>query len=130
MADPSFALQVALFERLEDKVVSCPIYDSVPMNARLPYIVLDYEIASNDDPLASRRDIRLLYLSVWSDFKGQEEVKSIMAKIDAALHEKPLTLPPDAGRVVSMRVIRKQTNREPDGVTFMGSVTLRIVTTH
>ena len=127
MADPSFALQVALFDRLAAEV-SCPIYDSVPMNAPFPYVSLDYEISSNDDPLASRRDIRLFYLSVWSDFKGQEEVKRLMAEIDAATHERPLPL--TTGRVVSIRVDRKQTNREPDGVTYQGSVTLRIITQH
>lgn len=127
MADPSFALQVALFDRLVAEV-SCPIYDSVPMNAEFPYVSLDYEISSNDDPLANRRDIRLFYLSVWSDFKGQEEVKRLMAEIDAATHERPLAL--TTGRVVSIRVDRKQTNREPDGVTYMGSVTLRIITQH
>ncbi|WP_395599545.1 DUF3168 domain-containing protein [Pseudomonas sp. A1437] len=127
MADPSFALQVALFDRLELEV-SCPVYDSVPMNADFPYVSLDYEISTNNDPLASRRDIRFFYLSVWSDFKGQEEVKRLMAEIDAATHERPLPL--TTGRVVSIRVERKQTNREPDGVTFMGSVTLRIVTQH
>jgi len=130
MADPSFALQVALFDRLEAEIISCPIYDSVPMDSPMPYVVLDYEVSSNDDPLASRRDIRLLYLSVWSGFQGQEEVKRIMSEIDAATHERPLLLPPDQGRVVSIRVIRKQTNREPDGVTFMGSVTLCIITQH
>lgn len=127
MADPSFALQVALFDRLTAEV-SCPIYDSVPMDAPLPYVSLDYEISSNDDSLASRRDIRLFYLSVWSDFKGQEEVKRLMAEIDAATHERPLPL--TTGRVVSIRVDRKQTNREPDGVTYQGSVTLRIITQH
>lgn len=127
MADPSFALQVALFDRLELEV-SCPIYDSVPMNADFPYVSLDYEISTNKDPLASRRDIRFFYLSVWSDFRGQEEVKRLMAEIDAATHERPLPL--TTGRVVSIRVERKQTNREPDGVTFMGSVTLRIITQH
>lgn len=127
MADPSFALQVALFDRLAAEV-SCPIYDSVPMDAPFPYVSLDYEISSNDDPLASRRDIRLFYLSVWSDFKGQEEVKRLMAEIDAATHERPLPL--TTGRVVSIRVDRKQTNREPDGVTYQGSVTLRIITQH
>ncbi|MBX9406022.1 DUF3168 domain-containing protein [Pseudomonas baetica] len=127
MADPSFALQVALFDRLELEV-SCPVYDSVPMNADFPYVSLDYEISTNNDPLASRRDIRFFYLSVWSDFKGQEEVKRLMAEIDAATHERPLPL--TTGRVVSIRVERKQTNREPDGVTFMGSVTLRIITQH
>ena len=127
MADPSFALQVALFDRLAAEV-SCPIYDSVPMDAAFPYVSLDYEVSSNDDPLAGRRDIRLFYLSVWSDFKGQEEVKRLMAEIDAATHERPLPL--TTGRVVSIRVDRKQTNREPDGVTYQGSVTLRIITQH
>lgn len=127
MADPSFALQVALFDRLAAEV-SCPIYDSVPMDAPFPYVSLDYEISSNDDPLASRRDIRLFYLSVWSDFKGQEEVKRLMAEIDVATHERPLPL--TTGCVVSIRVDRKQTNREPDGVTYQGSVTLRIITQH
>lgn len=127
MADPSFALQVALFDRIKAEV-SCPIYDSVPMDAALPYVSFDYEISSNSDPLASRRDIRLFYLSVWSDFKGQEEVKRLMAEIDTATHERPLPLA--TGRVVSIRVERKQTNREPDGVTYQGSVTLRIITQH
>lgn len=127
MADPSFALQVALFDRLEAEV-SCPIYDSVPMDTPFPYCTLDYEISTNNDPLASRRDIRFFYLSIWSDFRGQEEVKRLMAEIDAAVHERPLPL--TTGRVVSIRVERKQTNREPDGVTFMGSVTLRIITQH
>lgn len=130
MADPSFALQVALVERLEAEVVSCPIYDHVPMNTPFPYVTIGTEISTNDDPLASRRDIRLLYLSVWSDFKGQEEVKRIMAEIDAATHERPLPLPPNSGRVVSIRVIRKQATPEPDCITYQGSVTLRIITQH
>ena len=128
MADPSFALQVALLDRLKEEVVSCRTYDHVPMNTPFPYVTIGSEISSNDDPLASRRDIRLFYLSVWSDFKGQEEVKRLMAEIDAATHERPLPL--TTGRVVSIRVDRKQTNREPDGVTYQGSVTLRIITQH
>jgi hypothetical protein len=128
MADPSFALQVALFDRLEAEVVSCPIYDHVPMNAPFPYVTIGTEISTNDDALASRREIRLIYLAVWSDFEGQEQVKLLMAEIDAALHERPMPL--TTGRVVSIRVIRKQAIPEPDGVTYQGSVTLRIITQH
>lgn len=127
MADPSFALQVALAARLEAEL-SCPFWDGAPLNEPLPYVSLDNEVSTNDDPLSGRRDIRLLYLSVWSDFKGQEEVKRLMAEIDAALHERPMPL--STGRVVSIRVIRKNANREPDGITYQGSVTLRIVTEH
>ena len=130
MADPSFALQVALLDRLKEEVVSCKTYDHVPMNTPLPYVTIGSEISSNDDPLAGRRDIRLLYLTVWSDFEGQEEVKRIISEIDAATHERPLLLPPNSGRVVSIRVIRKQATPEPDCITYQGSVTVRIITQH
>lgn len=50
MADPSFALQVALFDRLAAEV-SCPIYDSVPMDAPFPYVSLDYEIFQQRRPV-------------------------------------------------------------------------------
>lgn len=127
MADPSFALQVAIFDRLTAEV-SCPIYDSVPMDAPMPYVSLDSEISSNDDPLDSRRDVRLFYLSVWSEFRGQEEVKRLMGEIDAALHLRPMDI--QTGRVVSVRVERKQSDRDADGITYQGSVTLRVITEH
>lgn len=127
MADPSFAVQVAVFDRLEAEV-SCPIYDSVPMNAAMPYITIDSEISSNSDILNGRRDTRLFYLSVWSNFKGQEEVKRLMGEMDSALHRRPL--PIETGRVISVLVDRKQANRDADGETYQGSVTLRILTEH
>lgn len=127
MADPSFALQVALFARLEAEL-SCPVFDGAPMNQARPYASIDSEISTNADILSKRRDLRLFYLSVWSDFKGQEEVKRLMAEIDLALHER--TLPLETGHVISIRVIRKQAQREPDGETYQGSVTLRILTEH
>lgn len=127
MADPSFAVQVAVFDRLEAEV-SCPIYDSVPMNAAMPYITIDSEISSNSDILNGRRDTRLFYLSVWSNFKGQEEVKRLMGEVDSALHRRPL--PVETGRVISVLVDRKQANRDADGETYQGSVTLRILTEH
>jgi hypothetical protein len=127
MADPSFCLQVALFARLEDEL-SCAVFDGAPMNQPKPYVSIDSEVSVNSDILNKRRDTRLFYLSVWSDFKGQEEVKGIMAEIDAALHQRPLPL--TTGRVISIRVERKQAQRDTDGETYQGSVTLRILTEH
>lgn len=127
MADPAFALQVALFARLESEL-SCPVFDGAPMNEAKPYVSIDSEISTNVDTLSKRRDLRFFYLSVWSDFKGQEEIKRLMSEIDTALHER--LLPLDTGRVISIRVDRKQAQREPDGETYQGSVTLRILTEH
>ncbi|KGK24793.1 DUF3168 domain-containing protein [Pseudomonas plecoglossicida] len=127
MSDPSFALQVALFARLEAEV-SCPVFDGAPMDQPMPYVSLDSEVSIPSDILSKRRDTRLIYLSVWSRFRGQEEVKRIMAEIDAAVHQRPLPL--ETGRVISIRVDRKQALRENDGETYQGSVTLRVLTEH
>lgn len=132
MSDPGLALQKALLDRLtEPGVISCKVFDSVPEKTRLPYVVMDTEISSNATPISGKkREDRLFYISVWSDYKGQREVKRINAEIAAALDRVMLTLPADQGRVVSVSVLRTETNREPDGKTFMGSVTLRIITQH
>lgn len=128
MSDPTLALQAALLARLK-AAVSCPTYDAVPKAAAKPYVVVDSEFITNTTPITGRkREERLLYLSVWSDHKGQSEVKRINSEIAAALDEVPLTL--STGSAASVRVVRTESNREPDGVTYMGSVTLRIITQH
>lgn len=127
MSDPSFALQVALCARLEAEV-SCPVVDGASMDQAMPYVSFDSEVSVPSDILSKRRDTRLIYLSVWSRFKGQEEVKRIMAEIDAAVHQRPLPL--ETGRVISIRVDRKHAQRDADGETYQGSVTLRVLTEH
>lgn len=127
MSDPSWALQQALCSALAD-ALPCPVYDAVPQGAAYPYVTLEREVVANEDLLNRRLDRRFFYLSVWSQHQGQKEVKEIMAAIDAALHEKPLPL--ETGRAVSVRVERKDTTRDADGTTYMGRVTLRILTTH
>lgn len=127
MSDPSLALQAALYQRLSAEL-TVPVYDAVPMNTPYPYVTLDYEVADNRDSYTSRADQRFFYLSVWSDYQGQAEVKRIIGEIDAALHLH--SLPLETGRVAWIGIIRKSTNREPDGVTYQGSITLKILTEH
>jgi hypothetical protein len=132
MSDPGLALQKALLDRLtEPGVISCKVFDSVPEKTRLPYVVMDTEISSNATPISGKkRENRLFYISVWSDYKGQREVKRINAEVAAALDRVALSLPADQGRVVAVSVLRTETNREPDGKTFMGSIVVRIITQH
>jgi len=128
MADPSVALQVALYQLLSS-TLTVPVHDSVPEDTPYPYVVIDSEISSNASPLSGKkRDDRLLYLSVWSDYQGQSEVKRINAEIAQALDGIKLSL--STGRAVAIRVLRTSSNREPDGRTYMGAVTLRIITQH
>ena len=127
MTDPALPLQSALMAVL-NATLSCSVYDAVPDNAAYPYVTLDYSVSTNDDLFGGyRKDNRYYYLSIWSRAYGSEEVYSIMAQIDA-LNEEPLTL--SSGDMVSLRVERKRTSREPDNLTFMGQITLRVITTH
>lgn len=132
MSDPGLALQKALLDRLtEPGVISCKVFDSVPEKTRLPYVVMDTEISSNATPISGKkRENRLFYISVWSDYKGQREVKRINAEVAAALDRVALSLPADQGLVVAVSVLRTETNREPDGKTFMGSIVVRMITQH
>lgn len=126
MSEPTAALHLALRAAV-DALVTCPVYDGVPQNATYPYIVMDYTTAGNEDFTNARMDRRFYYLSVWSRSQGQREVMDILSQLDA-LNNSPLTL--STGAVGSIRVERKRTNREPDNLTFMGHMTLRILTTH
>ncbi|WP_421557141.1 DUF3168 domain-containing protein [Pseudomonas canadensis] len=128
MPDPSVALQEAMLARLEAEV-SCPVYDGAPMDSDMPYVSFDREISTNISPIAGRkRQQRLIYLSVWSDAHGQAEVKRILGEVVAALDERRLLL--DVGRAVSVRVEQADAQRDADGVTYQGSITVRVITTH
>lgn len=128
MADPSLALQEAIFARLQAEV-SCPIYDGAPLNADMPYVSIDREVSVNSSPISGRkRETRLLYLSVWSDAVGQAEVKRINGEVIAALDERRLPL--EVGRAVSIRVEQADSQRDADGITYQGSITVRVITTH
>lgn len=126
MTDLSWLLQQALLAAL-DEALDCAVYDAVPQGAAYPYVVLGDEVVRNSDPVSGRRrDTRYRYLHIWSQHKGQREVQEIIAAIDAALHEKRLNL--TAGDVVSVRVDNSSTSRDADGETFMGRVTLKLIT--
>jgi len=128
MADPSVALQAALFARLQAEV-SCPVHDGADINTPKPYVSIDREISTNVRPIAGRkREERLLYLSVWSDAVGQAEVKKINGEVIAALDERRLPLAD--GRAVSVRVLQSDAQRDADGITYQGSITIRVITTH
>ena len=127
MADPGLALHKALLAAL-DAALTVDVWDAVPQDSAYPYVTLDTSIASNADYLTVRKDERFVFLNVWSETRGQEEVLSIIGQIDAAMSGVAITL--DTGRVVRVWVDRKSTQRDADNVTFMGQVTLRIITEH
>ena len=126
MADPALSLHKALLSALGG--LSCPVHDGMSQGTPYPYVTLDTSTSSNMDLLTTRLDERFVYLSVWSEARGQAEVLGIMGEIDTALHGQRLVL--DSGTVVALYVDRKSTTRDADDVTFTGQVALRVLTTH
>ena len=63
MADPSVALQEALFARLAAEV-SCPVYDGAPMDSPMPYVSIDREIYTNASPISGRKREQRLVLQL------------------------------------------------------------------
>jgi len=118
------ALKAALYVAL-DSALSVPVYDHVPQGSEYPYVSIDTLSANNAEFLNSRKDGVSVYLSVWSTYRGQTEVLGIMQDIDDALHNNRLALA--SGRLASCRVVSKDTNREPDGVTYQGQVVISVL---
>lgn len=127
MSSPSIPLQIAIIAAL-DNALDCDVWDAVPPDSPYPYVTVDTTEVSNRDYLASRLDERFVYLNVWSTAQGQAEVLGIMADIDAAMNNQRLSL--GSGRAFGVRVTRQRTTRESDNLTFMGQVTLRVLTQH
>lgn len=126
MSDLSVAVQKAIYVALAAALNPTKVYDGAPQGAAYPYVVMDSTAITPMDALSKRRDERYFYLSVWSEYRGQKEILEIMSAIDAALHLKRLSM--DEGAMVICYVEGKNTQREPDNLTFHGSVKLRIVT--
>ena len=127
MADYGLALQTAIFNALS-AALSVTVYDDVPANAQMPYVVIDNQFAQDASPLVEVRSEFFVYLTVWSKQAGQHQVLAVMADIFDALDRQKPTL--TAGRVVDMRVIRRESGRDADDKTYMGMVTVRAIVEH
>jgi len=126
VSDPNYESDKAIAIALEP-LLDCELYDWVPDGAGYPYVTFDSMLSQERDHLVERIDDRFIYLTVWSRARGSAEVKKIMSQIDQLTGQK---LPMEAGSMVSLRVVRKRTIREADGLTYQGQVTLRVITTH
>lgn len=136
MTDPSFAAHKSVYNTLVSTLAGktflgqvCAVYDAVPQGSAYPYVTIDTQEAAMDDPLASTRDERFFYLTVWSTQKGQQQVLEIIAEIYKSFHKARL-LSMDTGRWVRSYVTRRRTERDTDDETFMGRITIRVLTEH
>lgn len=123
--DPAVAVQTALYEAIVAAVAPVKVYDHVPEKAPYPYVALDGQDNRPRDRLAERQDEIFLYLSIWSRDRGSKRVLEIIAAIREAIHLQRFPL--EVGRMVRATVTRSRNNRDADGVTYTGTMTIRVL---
>ncbi len=133
MADPVHAIQKAVFAALADITapgdaggsVPVPVYDHEPLNASPPFIGFSGKAIVQNDTYEAEAQIVSMYLSVWSNYRGQRQVDAIQAEIQARLHRKSLTL--EAGHFISCRVSGRTVSLDADGLTYQGAMTIEVM---
>lgn len=128
MTDPGWELQVAIYTALNGNLTglsgNAPVYDGIaPQGSSYPYVIIDGQNMTPDNPLNRNRDVRNVNLSIWSTYAGQKEVNQILGQIYALVHEKQLPMA-TGYRMVRARVTRQLSSRDADGITFMGTCTI------
>ena len=132
MSSAAFALQQAIFARLAaDGPVTAAlggarIYDDVPVRSEFPYVTFGQSVErdwSGDDAPGHEHTVTL---HAWSRGKGRKEADVILAVVQEALHDAPLTL--SGHRLVNLRHEFSEARRDADGDTFHGIARFRAVT--
>lgn len=134
MADLSLELQKAIVSALQGMTapsksgagtIAVGVHDDMPQDAPLPCVSLSGQAVADDDTLDGEQTRHTIYLTVWSDYRGQRQVLHIMGEIKARLHNAHLDL--DDGEAISCRVPNRVSTPEPDGITYQGAVTVEII---
>ena len=68
-------LQIKIFELLS--TLDYPVYDSVPKDAKCPYIEIGYSDMDDDSCKTNDGLEGLQYIDIYSAYKGQKEAKEI-----------------------------------------------------
>lgn len=68
------------------------VYDHAPQDVVFPFVEIGESVETEDDNAASQGVEHVLTLHVWSRYRGQKEIKDIVAAIRGALHQQSLTV--------------------------------------
>jgi len=104
------------------------LYDDVPTAAAFPYVAFSRSNAVADNLLARKMTRVQISLTVFSDFRGQEQVLQILGAIEAALDDANLTL--DTGTAVRCDLERADTVLDQDGETYTGTAIYAVLVLH
>jgi hypothetical protein len=125
-----WALQQALYGALTGDagvaaLVSTRIFDDVPRDAALPYIVIGEDEESDWSTVTESGSEHSLTLHVWSRAAGYKEIKQICDAVRGALDG---AAPPVSGfYLIDLRFENTRTARQNDGRTYHAIMRFRAV---
>ena len=131
MSDHSLALQKTIFDVLNvDSVLtntySANTFDYVPDNfANFPYIKIGEETTVDNGTKTLQGNEHTLVIHTFSQYRGSKEVKNIMSRIYALLHESSLSV--SGASLVNLRFEFSDIIKENDGLTTHGIQRFRAV---
>lgn len=129
-------LQKSILDTLGAALPGVAVTQDAMREQAFPFIALDRILGRASDTLDRAYTTHVVYLSVWSRYEGTKEVLDLIGRpsrdgvggsgIKGALHNASLALA--AGKCISCRVISDEVSRDADDLTYLGSVTLRVIT--
>lgn len=123
MSDNSLELQKTIFNTINnDSIITstlgADVYDFVPDNSSFPYIKIGEETSVDNGTKTLQGSEHTLVIHIFSQYRGSKEVKNIMARIYALLHESNLSV--SGASLVNLRFEFSDVIKENDGLTMHG----------
>lgn len=132
-ADSQWPVQKAVYSALVNDsalagLMGSPpdIYDNPPPNSDFPYVLIGESTAVDSDTKTTDGMEQTLTIHSWSRYRGQREVKLIMAAIVDALDDQALAV--TGHTLINLRFEFSDTFKDPDGLTRHGVQRFRVVT--
>jgi len=129
MSDHSLELQKSIFNALDgDSTLQnlvTDVYDFVPENTVFPYVKVGEETSIDNGTKTLQGNEHTLVIHSFSRYRGSKEVKEIMSRIYALLHESSLSV--SGASLVNLRFEFSDVIKENDGFTSHGLQRFRAV---
>lgn len=122
------AVDAVLLPVLDGLSPSVPLFDHVPDGHGYPFVQFSRAVVTPDNLLSSKVSRVQISLTVYSNFRGQQQVLEILGAIENALDDVNLAL--DDGSSVRCDLERADTVRDQDGVTYTGTAIYSVLVDH
>jgi hypothetical protein len=129
MSDHSLELQKSIFNALDGdstlQSLVTDVYDFVPESTAFPYVKIGEETSIDNGTKTLQGNEHTLVIHTFSRYRGSKEVKEIMSRIYALLHESSLSV--TGASLVNLRFEFSDVIKENDGFTSHGLQRFRAV---